>query len=63
MSLEQQLHSRRGLGPTLDKSLDFTLHVQEKKTTTSVMEGVLGSKVLPAPGSIRAQVSTSSCWC
>lgn len=30
VSLEQQLHSRRGLGPTLDKSLDFTLHVQEK---------------------------------
>lgn len=28
---EQQLHSRRGLGPTLDKISDFTLRVQEKK--------------------------------
>lgn len=52
MSPEQQLHSRRGSGPTLDKSLGFTLHVQEKNPTTSVTEGVLGSEALPAPGSV-----------
>lgn len=49
MSPEQQLHSRRGSGPTLDKSLGFTLYLQEK---TTAMEGALGRKALPAPGSI-----------
>jgi len=54
VSPEQQLHSRRGSGPTRDKSLGFTLQVQEK-TPSCVMEGVLGSKGLPAPSELRSQ--------
>lgn len=61
VSPEQQLHSRRGSGPTL-KSLGFNSLCPGKRAPTSVMEGVLGSNVLPAPGSIRAQVSASR-WC
>lgn len=65
VSLEQQLHSRRGSGPTLDKSSDFTLYVQEKQKQnpkpTSFCDGGSAGKQGP-PSSIPAQVS-ASIWC
>lgn len=48
VSPEQQLHSRRGSGPTLDKSLGFALHVQEKIPTTFCNGGSVGKRGPPS---------------
>lgn len=61
---EQQLHSRRGLGPTLDKISDFTLRVQEKKEKKKNNNFSAGESPWkqgpPAPGLHQTQGSASS---